>query len=181
MDTHETQPCHHSNDDGNGNLPHRILLTMRRRLIGCLIGSFYRSQYRLDSSGHTPGKIAGSKSRHNLVSNDVRRPDIGQGTLQAIPDFDSDLTLLQSYQKQHPVVGSLLAKLPRRRHTMREFFQRLAREGGKDQNCSLIASFGFMVRHPCRQRIYSRGRQHMGEIDNPPLQRRHVERQYLRD
>jgi hypothetical protein len=175
MDPHKTSPHQNSDDDGNCDLPHHIIFMARRRLAGCLIGSFDRPQYRFNPGGHAAWEIPRPEPWNDIMSNDLSRPGIGQGAFQAITDFNSDLALLHRHQEQHAVVSSLLAKFPRCRYTMREFFKRLAGEGGEDQDSSLVACFRFMFCHSCQQRIHGRGRQHMGKIDDTACQRWDVE------
>lgn len=121
MKVHEHEPDYQSDNDGDHDLPYDIAVLPTYGFLGRLIRSFDRLQNGLNPGCHTTGHVAGAKSRNDLVSDDLRRPGICQNPLESIPDFDTNFSLPYRHQQQDAVVGSLLAELPCRRHTMGKF------------------------------------------------------------
>jgi hypothetical protein len=176
MDVHEHKPNEESGDDGSHNLPYDIAALLRACFLGCLIRAIDRLYNGVDSSSHSTRNITGSKRRHDLMSDDLRRTDVGQDALQTIPDFDADFAFLYRHQEQDSVVGTLLTEFPCRGYAMGEFFGRFASEGGNDEDSHLIAGSCFMRRQLSCQRLNRGVRQDMGKINDPSSQGRDIER-----
>lgn len=139
MDIHEHEPDEQSDKNGHDDLSNDIAFLARSCLLGRLIGSFNGLYNGADASHHPARHISDAKSWGDFISNDLRRSGIGQYAFQTVPDFNADLALLNRHQQQDAVVGALVTEFPRRRNTMREFFERFAVEGRNDQNRHLIA------------------------------------------
>lgn len=176
MDIHEHKADEYSNNHSHHDLFKDIVLSPRRGLLGCLIGSFNGLYDCVDGCRHTTGQIAGSKPRHELVPNDLGRTNVRQDPLQAIPDFNANLPFLDYDYEQDAIVGALVTELPAGRYTMRELFEGIPVEGWNGQYANLIARLGFMSRQLSGQRLNRGVRQDMGQINDSPSQRRDITR-----
>jgi hypothetical protein len=174
MDVHEHEPDEQSDDDGNYDPPNDIALLLRNCFLGRLIGSVNGFYDRVDAPSYSTGHIPGPEPRHDFISNDLCRSGVGQYALQSVPDFNADLAFPDRHHQQDAVVGTLVTEFPGGRYAMGKFFEGFPFEGGDDQDGHLIARLSFMGRQLRRQRFNRGARQDMGEIDDPPCQRRGI-------
>ena len=72
MDTHETQPHHDSNNDGDDDLLYPLVPLWRSRLSGCLIGTFDCPHNSIDPGGDSSRQVSGTKPRHDVIPDNLR-------------------------------------------------------------------------------------------------------------
>src|SRR5512139_4311828 len=101
MNVHEHEPDEQSDNDGNDDLPDDIALLPRDCVLRRMIGSLDGLYDRVDACGHAAGHIPDAKPRDDLISDDLRRSDVGQYTFQTVPDFNADLALFYRDQQQN--------------------------------------------------------------------------------
>ena len=113
MDTGQYQPDDHPDDDGEYHAPDPVIHLRRAvRSFGSLIDAFNAFQNGVDPGHHSAGYIACAKPRHDFVTDNLRGAGVGQRAFEAIPDLDTDLSILDRDEQERAVVGAFLAQLP---------------------------------------------------------------------
>lgn len=127
----------------------------------------------IDPGDDSARVILSPETRHDVFPNYAIRDSIGQDAFQAVTDFEPELAVFNSDQKDDAIVETFLADFPILRDADAETFDVLAIERGDRQNCDLMARFLFELRELRFQRAHLILAHDAGVVVYPAAQRRH--------
>src|SRR5258707_6400855 len=122
-----------------------------------------------------PPEIAGLEFRRDVFVDNALGGGVGETAFQAVPDFDTQMTIVLGNDKERAVVDLLAPNLPGFRNPDRILLDGFRRSRQHDQHRDLAAFPGFQRFKGLRQRGDVAARERAGLIDHPPRQRRHCD------
>ena len=127
----------------------------------------------VDACGDASGEIAGLKFWCDVFVDNALCSGVGEAALQAVSDFDTQMTVVLGNDKQRAVVDLLAPDLPGFRNADRILLDGFRRSRRHDQHRDLAAFPCFQVFKGLGQRSDVAARERAGLIDYPPRERRH--------
>ena len=100
----------------------------------------------IDPGDDSAGIVLSAEARHDVITGNPLGDSIGQNAFQAVTDFEPELAVFNSDQKDDAIVETFLADFPVLRDADAETLDVLAIERGDRQNCDLMARFLFELR-----------------------------------
>src|SRR6266436_5777012 len=136
-------------------------------LRGGLVGARDDLLDGVEPGGDAVGDLALAEARRDVLAQDLARERIGQLGLEAVPNLEAHLPVVDEDQEDDPVVETLLTHPPGLSQADRVVFQALALQRAEDGDDDLVAALPLAHAEPVLEAGAVIGREHSGVVVDP--------------